>query len=770
MTNRTRLRLGTALLALVLPNVAFAQVSNTAEPAPQVSDAAEPVAQTTDESAVGVEEIIVTAERRSENIQRVPVAISALSAQQLERQGIVNVTGIATQVPNFQISTPYSDAIPVFSLRGISAVDYSQNQSSPVALYVDEVYKGLPVFTSQQIYDLDRIEVLRGPQGTLYGKNTTGGAVNLYSRKPDLDAGFTGYLTAGYGRFDRFELNGATNVPIIDNKAAARVAFTRTKVDGFVKNLVPGQPDQGSIDDWAVRASLALRPTDSIDLNLRYSRSKSTPTGYGVLATDIGAYGPGGAGFGTEYTRAGLGFFENENDRSGRLRIKNESVALTINWDLNDVATLTSVSSYDDGSWLTEEDADATPFNLLHDDYFSDGRAYAQDVRLASSGNTAFKWLVGAYFYKDRVLSTQLYRYYYDFAGDNDGNGQLDCFDDGFTGCGYSNEFKQVRKSFALYTQNSYRFENGLTITAGLRYTKDNNELKYYRAFLRYLDPATGQEALNAVQTITAPPIDQLKSDNISGKLGLSYELENGTLLYANISRGYRGGSFNGQALFDPSEVTVARPERLDAIEVGAKMQTADRRVRLNTAAFYYDYRNQQFLDVTPDFLQVLYNAPKSRLWGLEAELTAVPVEPLTVRFGASYLNSKYREIVLQGQDLSGNQLILAPKWSLSGGIDWKVFEGSFGNVQLHTDSRYSSRLFFDAFNTALISQPGYTVHDARLTFETASEAFEISAWIRNITNKKYRVYGLELGDSFNLNYAQRGRPREYGIQGTFRF
>jgi iron complex outermembrane recepter protein len=715
-----------------------------------------------------IQEIIVTAQKRAENAQDVPISISTLSGENLAQQRIANVTGLAAQVPNLQITTPYNDAIPVFSLRGVSAVDYSQNQSSPVALYVDEVYKGLSVFTSLQMFDLERVEVLRGPQGTLYGKNTTGGAINFYSKAPDLAEGFAGHLAAGIGSYNRHEVDGGVNVPMIGHVLGARIAFALRKADGFIDNLA-GE-DQSSIDDRAVRASVAFQPFDGLKAVLRYTSSRSTPTGYGIIADDIGIKGPGEAGFGTGYTRDGLDFLDNEVDRVGRLDIENEGAMLAVTWDAFAAASFTSVSSYDEGRWLTEEDFDGTPFNLLHDDFLSRAKAWSQDLRLASTGDGSLQWLLGAYFYRDRVLSSQTYRFYYAFAGDNDGSGELDCPEDGVTGCRYDNEFSQTRRSRALYTQATYELTDELGLTAGLRYTRDDNRLDYYRAALGFLEPATNTEVVNVFPTITAPPVDRARDSNVSGKIGLDYRATERVLLYLTMSRGYRGSSFNGQALTSPEEVTIAEPERLDAYELGLKTQSADNRLRLNGAAFYYDYQNQQFLDVTPQGLQVLYNAPQSRIYGAELELTARASVGLQMRVGISYMDAQYREITLQGADLSGNRLIVAPQWTAMGGIDWQSFKAAFGSLTLHTDSRYTSRQFYDAFNTPEVAQPSYVLHDARLTFSSPGEAVSVSAWIKNITDKEYRVYRLDLSDNFNFNGAQRGRPREYGIEAIYRF
>ncbi len=780
-TTRRQLLVGAALIAASCGGAARAQTETP------------PAAPESEVDTISLEEIIVTAQKREENLQSVPISISALSSDALADQRVNSVVTIASQIPSLYIATPYGESIPIFSLRGISAVDYSLNQSSPVALYVDEVYKGLPVLTSLQVFDLDRAEVLRGPQGTLFGKNATGGAVSFYTVKPDVDDGFTGYLSAGYGRFDRREISGGANIPLIDGVLAGRAAFKIVKVDGFVKNRLPGKPDQSSIDDWAGRASLTFTPTDKLDMLLRYTRTRSSPIDSGYLAINIGFNDPAagfvpGAGLGGVpggYTRAGLGFFENEVNRLAELDIKNEGASLTINWDIFDAATLTSVTSYDEGTQFTEEDIDASPFDVFDADYFSRGRAFAQDLRIASSGDGPLKWLLGAYYNRDRVDVSSLFRLYYDvaFAGDGDGDG----FSDGtcigganpalgpICGLGFGNELQQTRKSFALYTQNSYTFENGITLTAGLRYTKDSSRLDFFRAAGRVLNLATREEIPNAFVLIDsadpalAPAVDRLKYDNVGGKVGLSYELSRGSMVYANASRGYRGAAFNGAALFDPAEVTTVPSERLDSFEIGAKTLSFNNRLRINGAAFYYDYRNQQFID-TEGLLQPLRSAPKSRLWGGEVEITGQLAEPLTLRFNASYLNSEFLRDLPSGLPITGNTLLVAPKWTFSGGIDWNILEGELGRLTLHTDSRYTSRLFYDALNTERVSVRGYSVHDARLTFQRADKAFALSAWVKNVFNEKYLTYTLIQAAIHNQDVAHRGRAREYGVDATFRF
>jgi iron complex outermembrane receptor protein len=220
-------------------------------------------------------EIVVTAAKRSENLQSVPISISAIGGDALAKSRITNVDSLVTKVANLQISSTVGDNTPIFALRGVSMSDFSLNQSSPVATYYDEVYKGNFAFLGVSMYDLERVEVLRGPQGTLYGKNTTGGAVNLISRDAKLGE-VNGYLTAGYGNYNRFDVNGAVNVPL-GEKAALRVAGTFARADGWFKNVVPGMPDLASTREWALRGTLKAEPAEGVKLTLRASHSFQNP-------------------------------------------------------------------------------------------------------------------------------------------------------------------------------------------------------------------------------------------------------------------------------------------------------------------------------------------------------------------------------------------------------------------------------------------------------------------------------------------------------------
>lgn len=329
-------------------------------------------------------DIVVTATKRAENLQDVPMSISAIGGDTLGKARVTSVDDLVSKVTNLQLTSIVGDNTPIFALRGVSMSDYSLNQASPVATYYDEVYKGNFAFLGVSMFDLERVEVLRGPQGTLYGKNTTGGAVNLVSRTAKLGE-TSGYFNAGYGNYNRIDMNGAVNLPL-GEKAALRVAGTFARANGWFKNVTPGKADLASVREWGIRGSLKLEPTDGVRMVLRASASRQTPRNYGIYAQPEADH------------RAGLGKWEIAANIDKRRLARTWSLALTTDVDLNDVLTLTSITSYDDGKLSFYEDTDGTATQLLEIPYFDRAKQFAQDLRLTSDTGGRFDFILGFYF------------------------------------------------------------------------------------------------------------------------------------------------------------------------------------------------------------------------------------------------------------------------------------------------------------------------------------------------------------------------------------
>jgi len=721
------------------------------------------------EAPSAVDVIVVTAQRRAEDLQDVPVSVSALSGEQLDNMRLQSVDDIVALAPSLQVQSPGGEGTPIFALRGISMSDFSANQSGPVATYFDEIYKGASSLLGVSMYDLERIEVLRGPQGTLYGKNTTGGAINIISKLPEFEN--SADLSVGYGNYNHWQTSGNVNAALSD-QIATRFAFTAEKADGWGTNSFPGKPKPYATDEYAGRLSVVAKPTDGAEFVLRIAGSSQTPENYSVTGAPLDADGIGGAiynQFGRPgYFPTGLGEYEVENNKSGRRILKTWSASLTGNIDLPNDLTLTSITSWDWGKLFIPEDSDGSPLPALEIDYEARGQQVAQDLRLTSNYDGPFNFIVGAYYNRESIFNATTMSFFTDI--DVDGSGTVDtddCLANFFLACKFGNSFKQVKTSTAVYTDLNYAVTDQLTLRGGLRYTHDEGELVGYQSQIQDVD---GNFLANLIlpSDIAAQNADQFTKNNVSGKIGFDYNTNEGQLYYLTVSRGYRGNAFNAQAFFAPSEVNVVEPETLTDVEAGAKLEFFDRRVILNFSAFHYDYENMQFLNLD-NGLQILVNVPKARVFGGEVELTAKPVEELTLRMGLGLLKSEIREGNLKGIDLRGNQLPTAPSSSLNLGADWTVAELAAGTVSLHADSTITSRQYFDVFNNADQSQKAYSLLNGSLNFESADGSWGASLWAKNILDQFYYSYRVAI-DTTAGNYQHPGAPRTFGATLDFHF
>jgi iron complex outermembrane receptor protein len=723
-----------------------------------------------EEPAASLDEVVVTAQKRAERLQDVPVAVSALSGSQLANQRLTKVDDIVSFAPSLQVQSPGGDGVPIFSLRGVSMADFSANQNGPVATYFDEVYRGASALLGVSMFDLERVEVLRGPQGTLYGRNTTGGAINIISKRPTSEN--EGELSVGYGNYDHWQASGAVNAAFSD-QFATRLAFTAEKADGWMTNLTRGRDRRlYATDGYAGRLSVLVRPTERAEFILRISGSYQDPVNYGVKGAASDVAGIGGEIYGQfgrpGYFPTGLGKDEVENDQTGRRKLRNWSASLTGKLDLSDTLTLTSVTSWDWGKLFIPEDSDGSPLPALAIDYVARARQVAQDLRIASNFEGPFDFIVGGYLSHEKIYNATTLAFFTDI--DVDGSGSVDaqdCLANFFLACRYGNSFDQIKTSAALYTDLTYALTDRLTLRGGLRYTHDTGRLEDYQS---QVQDVTGAFLASVIQPgdLAVAGTDRFKNSDLSGKIGLDYKTGEGQLYYMSLSRGYRGNAFNAQAFFDPSEVTVVEPETLTDLEGGTKLQLLDRRATLNLSAFYYDYKNTQFLNID-NGLQKLVNVPRARIYGGEAELNVKPTRTLNLRLGLALLDSEIRKGELNGEDLKGNPLPTAPNVSLSLGADWTVIEMPAGAVSLHVDGKVTSKQYFDVFENDAQSQTSYGLLNGSLTFESADQRWGASLWAKNLLDKVYYAYRVQV-DTTGSNYQHPGAPRMFGASLNHRF
>jgi iron complex outermembrane recepter protein len=760
-----------------------------------------------DEAAV-LEEVTVTAQRRTERLQDVPVAVTALSESELIDRGVRQAGDIADVVPNLLLNQPYGpEAQPTYTLRGVTTQDFSENQSSPIAMYVDEVYKPVGALQALQIYDLDRVEVLRGPQGTLYGKNATGGAVNFYSRNPSL-TDYDGYAILTGGNYSLFEAQAAVGGPLIDDRLGWRAAMLYEKRDGWVHSIVPGVEPLNGVDAAAGRLTFLGKLTDDLTVLFKVFVSKSGGTPYGAHALNND---PAVTGFNGE-----IGWFDNGAKYAVHKEIRNDGASLKIDWQLAH-ATLTSVTGFDYGRWYEKSDDGGLPITLRLDDpntYFSSVNAFSQELRLTSRDSGAFGWLGGLYYGRESTHATVQFHFY-------------DGYDLGYwfpqagappTLFGFDeyNNFDQIKDSRAAFLNLTYAITPQVTLRGGVRYTKDKVTIENFYALEGGLPPpgsvgmspdidattwwtqTIGNPALYpnpptaprtfyqqglAVQGFGVVPTFQNDTSNVSGKVGADWRVNEQVLTYLSISQGYRGVAFNGQAYNDNSELTFAEPEKLTSYEIGAKTEFWNRRAIFNTAVFHYDYKNQQFLDAfnLPGGLGTGFrtvNAPKSKVSGAEFEFQVKATNDLQIMANLGLLHSEYVDLTLhKGARVCcvGNQLIQAPDYNVMLAIDWRIVHFSAGDLRLFADGNYYGKQYFDAFNTERDAQGAYGVANARLSFEsTGKRGWSIAAWIKNISNRQYLAYALNQKDpdtgALGFDYALVGEPRTYGADLMVRF
>lgn len=529
-------RVSVCAIAIAISAPAYANENSANDNS--AADQADQGAQTS--NGPGLAEIVVTATKRSENLQSVPVSVSAIPASTLQAKGVFETSDLNNSMPNLQVSSPYGQTQPNFSLRGVGVgTEYNANAASPVGVYVDEVYQGFRASHGQQLYDLQQIEVVRGPQGTLYGRNTTGGAINFITRAPQL-SGTNGYLTAGYGNFNRINAEGALEVTAAEDKLGFRIAGTYVNSDSYVHNRLAAGPNTfvaggasglnrntgispGGAESFGGRLTIRARPSETVELKIKLYAAETEggsevplPTGQsktndtislthpnlllGPLFTGLSQAGLVASSY--SQSGRGLGINEIEADTVGIARTKARGAVFDARIELSDQIKLISITGYDDGLYQqTQTDCDATPLRGCSIGYKSTFKAFNQDIRLDYDGDQ-FKLIVGAYYGKDTVVADNTPDFF-NFTSDVRVAFGLPAsyFNPGgaFNGAGLSaaslptgiratQHFKQIRDSYAFYGEGSYAVTPTLKITAGVRYTKDKN--KFRDGLTTYFDDA----------------------------------------------------------------------------------------------------------------------------------------------------------------------------------------------------------------------------------------------------------------------------------------
>jgi iron complex outermembrane receptor protein len=758
-----------------------------------------------------LEEVVVTAQKRVQSMQDVPVSVSAFSGEDLESRGFLRPADVAAQVPNMQVSSPFGDVQPLFAIRGVSMISYNPSQASPIGIYADETYIGATYLHGLSMFDMERLEVLRGPQGTLFGKNTTGGAINMASRTPAIDDSMSGYIKLGAGDYGSQTADGAIEGTLIDGVLAARLAATYKEDDGVWENDIG--PDMSQTKLNAVRLSLNFQPSEQLNALLKVTSGESDPRHAPPRAEGTAAGGVNYAG-NTEVINPG--FLEGSVNETGKTKVDLTLVNLKLSYELDDYS-LISVTSYYDGDYQQKQDLDGTSQPFFGMDWGSDTNAVSQDIRVVSEYDGPFNFIVGAYYGDEETNTDILHEDFFGVPTPAATNPQISAIADGVWGS-VRRRVDLVKESLAVYSHMTYDFTEKLGVTVGLRYTDDDTRLDHYNisrldgeplvlpppfppittdtrtegtwigglgnqsGIDSPLNPATLMWTHEALTNESAPKRSETEQE-FTGTVSLDYRFSDDVLSYVKYSRGYRSGSYGEDLVYlDAGDDLYADPEFIDAYELGVKSELFDSRLRLNAALFYYDYTDQQFTN-NVGLSGYLVNAGKTDIYGMELELLAALTEGWTVQAGLGLLDSEYKELTLSDlstedpsdtMDLSGNTPVSSPDVNFNIASDYETDIFNSYMLRLHVDGAYIDDQWFSAYNDQIgfedISQDAYWVFNARAAFSDAAEKYTMSFWVKNMADEEYDVYGINLQTAAGYNYFSQGAPRTYGVDFTFNF
>ena len=708
-----------------------------------------------------LETVTVTAQRRVESAQNVGIALSVLSDKELSDRGINTVNQLQYAVPSFEAVPAFGSGQPEFRLRGVGFDDYGSNNSSTVGVYLDEIAYPVPASTQGLFFDISRVEVLRGPQGTLYGRNTTGGAINFITNRPDDKFGAGVKVEAGSHGEVRSEgyVTGA-----ISDDLLFRLAATTDQGGAWQKNRVTGA-SLGDKDTSAVRGQLDWAPTSGLDFLLEahwgYDKSESQ----GLYLFSALNYAPplpaitadtktSATGWGGSAAFAGLtGFAADAKPFHNSI---NDGVSLHATADLG-FGELTSITSYQHLRRREYNDWDASAYAYAGTYFDTGSQVVSQEVRLASKDEGPLSWLVGVY-YSNETLDEGFYSDFWQAFG----------FDT-------RTSYKQYVTSIAGFAQIEYRFNNQWKITGGLRGEGETRKQKGY--------VTAGVFAPSAPPTSFSAPADKtLDSTPLTGKIALEYKPSENALLYASISEGVKSGGFTSYNVPSASAVAAFKPETLWAYELGFKTSFYDDTLQLNGSAFYYDYHNQQVQSAiwTTAYgaIGAIVNAENSHIYGGELEAQWRPVPQLLITQSVGYKFGKFDKF---GSDLdiaastAANSAVYVNRKGAKVGFPPGSYQGSIaydialGGFTLQPELDYA---FHDGRKPLLLGPtfniPAYWLFNANLTLTPDNGPWEVALFGRNIFDQKYDLErNFFLG---GINIAAPGTPATVGVRLSLKY
>lgn len=718
-----------------------------------------------------IEEVFSTARKRVEPLQDTPVASTVLSGRALELKFFNDLKTMEFPAPNVNIAriSGFSNAVSV-AIRGITNADIDSSVDPPVAIFVDGVYLARPVASSLDLFDVEAIEILRGPQGTLFGRNTTAGAIQVRTQRPTDEFQVKGRLTVG--KFGRLDVRAAVNVPIIEEKVAARLAFQSQNMDGYYTSAITGS-DLGSENIIAVRPTIQFTPSDTFDLTIigEYHRNESAATPQSNASTSTQFLCVLFAECGTP--------FKTGDEYLIRLSPEHKidatiwGITVEANWDVGP-GTITSVSNYRDTDEFIPVEVDNTDANMFFTTRDQPHKQYSTELRFASTAWDEFSFVAGIYYFHQKYELTR----------------NTWVFTDPAVAPPLISITGQTHDSFSVFAEGNYDVTEKLVIIAGGRWSWEEKD---------FFQQPFGPGAPGALVDV-----DPVSWNNFGPKAGFEYHWTGDLMTYFTWSRGFKSGGFNGRC---GQAITCFRnydPETVDGFEVGLKGDFLDNRLRANLALFWNAYKDLQRTVIVPlpgaanPQETVTDNAATADIRGIELELTAVPFEGLQVDVGVGVLDAEYGRfcadlngasefaamptsecgaVVLAGdadmnglfeylvdEDLSADSLTRAPKFTFSLGLTYDFQVGNSGNIIINGRWSHNDKQFLNTRNQSLRGSTDLV--DASIGYEDIDGRYRITLFGRNLTKEIYLT--SETLVAALLNTRTVNAPRRWGVEISF--
>lgn len=663
--------------------------------------------------ATTIEDVIVTARKRDERAQDVPMSISAIGGERLERIGADNLRDLGGAFPGVSFNDSNS-GVSEFSIRGLTSAGSGSDTS--IGLYIDDVFVGDEAATSQRLFDIDSFQVLRGPQGTLFGRNTVAGAINVVTRKPEPEFGVA--TEATFGNYGLRQFGGVLNVPL-GERAAVRINYVDRERDGYLQNLAnPGEYGNDE-DGQSLRLHLLADPTDNLRLLLSVdgSRDRTCDNMFTLV----------GGSLYNGNTDPDVSAWDGACGRSADVK----GVSLRADQRLGDLS-LTSITAYRERETAFLTDRDFTALPILQTGLDTDESQFTQELRLAGATSDRLNWVAGLYYYKRQYFQDTI----------------LD-LGPGFLGPGLRNIVHAVAdtdaESYAAFGSAEYQLSDRLTVELGLRYTHETKQVAYEQTATLPI-PGYG---------VVAPFEKDVEGGEWSPTLTLSWDVAPDAMIYGRVARGFKSGGFNAGPSSDPARIEF-QPETLMSYEVGYKGRLLDGRLLFDGDVFYMDYTDIQQSDQDGAGF-FISNGASARSYGVETQAQWRLTENAILNAGLGYVDARYEEFGAR----SGNDLPRAPRWTGSVSLDLSRDLGGAGSIFIIPEVTYRGDNYVDSSNTELFRQEANTLVNLRAGFRSKSH-WSVVAWGRNLTDERFTLGGFAVAP---VLYAHTpSPPRTYGV------